>query len=799
MLALRHERAVHRPARVRALVVCLALVPLAAIMLPAVSFGVSSTSPPAVNPDAAPPASLPAVSSGARPGPSVLYEPPPSVPELSVKPPFKAEPLLVSGADAYRAGEYLYQDHLFDDRGAARATSLPAPVVGGALSPGVKYPTAKRFARNAADLVEFRVRPTRHALVYRVTLNTVLAPDVAAVGIGIDRDAGGGEPVTWPNRAGISTPGLDAFITAWGTGGELAIRPAGARDLSVKRPLRGGSVRMDTETNQMTIRVPRGLPGMDPGTETWRYVLGVGLWSGDGFTQVAAGQEPTADRPASGDRFSDAPAIFNLGFRFTESGQWFQDRQARSLADRTSGEFTADVDFAVLAAGASRWIHPPGATQARILASRWNVPEGIHDSSGSADRPGAQPVYGGRLQPYALRVPPPADERPGLTLTLHGAGQPYTQYTTYSPNFLTQMGDERNSLVVMPHGRTTRTAGQEYDHFEVWADVARHFNLDPDKVAVTGYSSGAWTTFKYAIKYPDLFGKAFPVVAPAWLGRQDDTNFNPMAANMRWVPWLGWDGIADEIALYPGILVTHRRFAELGLRHELWSFPAEHFTFAVADQWRAAAEWLGDARVVRDPARVDYSIVPSMWDPERDLLADHAYWLSDLRIRDEVPDTTGNGPLEPAVVTYAGEDKTARGYVTAVSRAFGEADPVAEPVAGAHAGPPMPATKTGTKWRTFPRVAPANALEITLKNIRQLTVDGARARLSGAETLTLKITSDGDARMTLSLPLPAGTTVTTADGEPAPNVTITRDGAVLSTTGGSSVYVITPPRGSGGG
>src|SRR5262245_40011076 len=63
--------------------------------------------------------SLPSVSSGARPGPDVLYAPPPAAPQLENRNRrFSAAPLLVSGAEAYVNGEYLYQDYLYDDYGS---------------------------------------------------------------------------------------------------------------------------------------------------------------------------------------------------------------------------------------------------------------------------------------------------------------------------------------------------------------------------------------------------------------------------------------------------------------------------------------------------------------------------------------------------------------------------------------------------------------------------------------------------------------------------------------------------------
>lgn len=78
-----------------------------------------------------------------RPGPAILYAPPPRAPQLENAPgsPWHARPILISGASAYREGEFLYQDFLFDDRGAGSTLT---------------YPADSRYAGNAADLVEFR-------------------------------------------------------------------------------------------------------------------------------------------------------------------------------------------------------------------------------------------------------------------------------------------------------------------------------------------------------------------------------------------------------------------------------------------------------------------------------------------------------------------------------------------------------------------------------------------------------------------------------------------------------------------
>ena len=80
----------------------------------------------------------PAASTEPRPGPALLYWKPAVAPQLTNAGVWHARPILVSGATAYRDGEFLYQDFLYDDHGAhevpdptdprarARATCSPS-------------------------------------------------------------------------------------------------------------------------------------------------------------------------------------------------------------------------------------------------------------------------------------------------------------------------------------------------------------------------------------------------------------------------------------------------------------------------------------------------------------------------------------------------------------------------------------------------------------------------------------------------------------------------------------------------
>jgi hypothetical protein len=764
-------------------------------------------------------ASLPSVGSGERPGPPLLYKRPPEAPQLANRAPFRAKPLLVSGTDAYRGGEYLYQDYLFDDRGADTvegsggqrdSTGSASPTSG-----NVFYPTADRFGANAADLVELRVKPTRGAILYRVTLNTVKVDDAAIVGIGIDTDRSGGVPVAWPGGAGVTSPGLDRFVTAWGTGGSVFRRDPLSGKLVADPSPAGVDVSISRARNQMTIRVPRSV--MDPGRATWRYVAGVGLRSAtNGFEQVRSGG-PTSTEPGSGDPSEGAPGVFNLAFRFGEPqgsrprpgyepnvglGNWFESKQARllkrpaPLVAPSTGGFGADVSFARLADRVRRDIHPPKATQARILPSSQRVPEGFRDRF---------PAYGGRLQPYLVHAPPSArPSRPrGLTFSLHSLGGTYTQYSVSNPTQLRQFGDERDNLVVTPLGRGADgwyMDEGEVDFFEVWRDVAARFRLDPNRVALTGYSMGGYGTSRLGVLYPDLFGRAFTAVGPPargeWLppapprdiGRfTQDTNSHRLLENARWLPYLNWVAAGDDLVLHPGPRKQQRRFDRLGLRSQLWTFPGEHSTLAVVDEWEAAKRFLGSARVKRAPNRVNHALMPDTFRASLGLVHDHAYWVSDLRARNR----SGNPGTNPA-----------RAEIDARSLAFGQGDPRTAPVTSANGGPPAPSTVEGTRWTGIERREARNALEVRLENLNRATIDGRRARLSGRRTLRVRIAADGPGAMRLSLPLPAGSRARRVVGGSvpgdAPEVAIDSNGARFRVAGGVRTYVI-EVAGTGGG
>ena len=123
------------------------------------------------------------------------------------------------------------------------------------------------------------------------------------------------------------------------------------------------------------------------------------------------------------------------------------------------------------------------------------------------------PEYGGRLQPYFLRVPPGyrRGQARGLTFALHSLSATYTQYRVFAPNQRIQFGDERGDFYVTPLARGPDGWYQDHaerDVFEVWRDLAARFTLDSESVALTGYSMGGYGTYRLGAFFPDLLGHA---------------------------------------------------------------------------------------------------------------------------------------------------------------------------------------------------------------------------------------------------------------------------------------------------
>ena len=581
---------------------------------------------------------------GPRPGPDILYAPAANAPQLTNAGVWRASPILISGAGAYRNGEYLYQDFLYDDHGARQQPDPADPrTTGDTFSKPngtYTYPTDSAYAHNAADFVELRVRPLASATAFRITLNTLKDPSLAAFSIAI-----GGTPGVlrqFPAGANVSAP-ADLFLTVHPGGSGLVAdltHAAGGAPVSGPAP----TVALDTTRRQIEVRVPHS--AWDPTGKVVRLAAGAGLWDNANDRYLLPQQSADATHPGGSGTAVNPPGFFNVAFRFNEpmpqvgdvagtaqSAAWWRDRdQGDALRAGDISALHANVDFRKLAANTSDESGvPQSGPMDRILASHFETAQGADFSTpcfggDTSTCPGA---YQGRLQPYAIYVPrkPLPREGYGMTLLLHSLGATYNQYL--GSRNQSQFGERGSGSIVItplsrgPDGFYDNLAGA--DVFEVWADVARRYKLDPDWTVITGYSMGGFGTFKLAEQFPDLFARAQPTV-----GESEDTN---MIASLRNIPVLMWNAAADELVPPTSYLPTADELDRLGYRYELDVYTAEHLTLAIHDQYAPAAEFLGTAKVNRNPAHVTYVVDPTLDHADLSFVADHAYWLSGARTR----------------------------------------------------------------------------------------------------------------------------------------------------------------------
>jgi poly(3-hydroxybutyrate) depolymerase len=703
-----------------------------------------------------------------RPGPDVLYEPLASAPQLRNSGDWHAQPLMVSGADAYERGEYLYQDYVYDDYGA-NTTNVPllppdpvphaADVAFGGQTGDVVYPTdEKTYANDAADLLEFRARPVPGGTEYRITLNTMIAPDAAGV---VVLTTDGSCPAPGPGAGedlgyGLGKLGINCVmhkLVTWGTGAEFDGAPVASS--------------ADVETNQIDVVVPVWY-----GHAVVRHYTGVGLFdvATKSFKQIL--DDPTATMPGgahtesvgdpvNGGQLASAaappPPLFNVGFRFDEPmlgaelydpnpdafapgsrttgiGNWREHAQATALAARDISNFHADVDFALLTDRVDESHVPTHGYISRLYASHADLGEGAVAS---------RPMLRGKIEPYSIYVPKSYSGRPApFSLLLHSLSCSYNQYGVFAPHLYDQIGDERGAILLAPEGRGPDGwwhDAAELDAFEAWADAARHYAIDWSRVTVTGYSMGGYGTFKMASQYPDLFARGFAVVGPVDEAIQggpsggalaDDQSNLEIADNLRNVPLLMWEGTNDELVPLAGTLQYEKRLADLGYRHTqvLW-VGYDHFLASIVDRWDEGRDFLGQYPVDRDPEEVVYRAVPAMDNAEYGLVHDHAYWVSDIGVRagarsglvDARSDNTTVGKPVPFDTLGAGA--------------------IVQPLRGAYLA-------KGTDWRPSTQAA-RNAFTLTLTGVSAVTIDVDRAGFD-PDTGTLTVHTDGPVDVTLT-------------------------------------------------
>lgn len=274
-----------------------------------------------------------------------------------------------------------------------------------------------------------------------------------------------------------------------------------------------------------------------------------------------------------------------------------------------------------------------------------------------------------------------------------------------------------------PDGFYTSLPGVET--FEVWADAASHYPLNPDWTVISGYSMGGIGTFKLGEQFPDLFARAQSTVG--------DSN-SAEVPSMRNIPVLMWNMAVDELVPIASYYPTARALDSAGYQYELDIFtPGDHLTLAINDEYAPVAAFLGTALVNRNPPHVTYVYNPSSDYPKNGLVADHAYWISGLT---------------------RSSTATATGTIDARSHGFGIGDPTPSGTqhgAGTLTGGNIPVMAFASQYQTLsasPSIPVADEIDITATNLATATINPRRAAVDC--NVKLNITTSAPITVTLA-------------------------------------------------
>lgn len=628
---------------------------------------------------------------------------------------------LISGEESYVRGRHVWTDYVYDDRGA---NTDPLP---GGDEPAPAAPAHT----GTADIVQVQMSTTqRGALRATAVLRTIVEGEDALVGIGFDtdRDTTTGAPsLPGDQLANTDALGLEHLVTMGTDGsGHLWTWTDGAW-------VRGDASPVSVQDYPNTVHTQ--VEGLRPGRATWRAVAVAGRLEG-GASWVDGGV-PLQDLAYLRAEDPTDVGVLSVPQQLPQDNyQPYQDwDQADVLAGNLpAGRAVASVDF-----GTTTSIEPRVRTgfNAFLYHSDAIVPEGEV----------VEPrVFSSALQPYGVWIPETLPEARPLVVFLHGSDQYQNVNVVYFNNPDDPAGiqpyHDLQAVTIFPNGRTSTwgTPLSDRDALDSIADALSRpeLALDPDRIVVTGISSGGYGSFHLASRYPDLFTGAYSIVGGAAEG--DGVEATPVE-NLTNVPFRASNGTLDPLVDYSVWRSSADALAAAGtVDYRTVIIHTGSHNGAVAEGACFLTDLVSRDRVL-DPGLVRFSVPPVSEElAALRILPRGAYWVGGLRHRD--PDVIGS-------IEAASGAKPSRVVVEDIAET-GENTVSAADFCG-----PNPDLRRGQVWQTEGRVledgptGDRQTLTVTLTNLETAVVDLRRTGVDLRRTITLDLTTDGPARVTL--------------------------------------------------
>lgn len=662
---------------------------------------------------------------------------------------------LVSGRAGYVDGTYAWTDYAYDDTGA-NTNDTP----GG----NATYP-ASLPEKNAADLIQLQMRIEGDQLHIRGVLQTLLDGSVPVLRVGFDTDG--------DTSSGAAT--LPGWSVASPLGLDLIVEPS---DVDVVNNTIDGSVPLSAfgEASQVRAVATVGVAGS-------QTVYDLAFLRAEDICEM-----PRTDGAAK--------CVYHVD---NYMGQ--DHRQGDVLAGKAPASLaTGTIDLTKLASGATELpdINTRGFHYL-LYYSPLDLGEGIRVSNGtSRGRALPHTIFAGPYQPYVVRLPRALDGPIPTVLYLHGRSG--NQLQGFVNNFK-DFDPDAAIIGVLGRGYDVGYGGVDWSGFiepeagygeqdvlDALDDAIGRGIADPDRVVIGGISMGGVGSFFVSEMNPDRFAGVVPIVGGngGILPANWESGF--MAENLHNVPLRMANGLIDPLG-HVGSQSTPAQLQALRLvDFRAWEAVRRQH------EWQAGlidcvwSEMLARTRVA-DPARVIYGVNPAF---ETVRKHDRAYWVSGLRVRpDSLPRT-----LTSAVTSRIDAVSLAR-----ADRAY-VATPVAEVGENFTAGRDYcgPSTlKSQDAWEMNGVVLSpgepqptSNGATVDMVGFEAATLDLARMSIDAAAPVTLTLTTDGTASVTLRGPFTGDDVEVLVDGVSAGRVPVVDGAVTLSVTLGRHTYEVRP-------
>lgn len=193
------------------------------------------------------------------------------------------------------------------------------------------------------------------------------------------------------------------------------------------------------------------------------------------------------------------------------------------------------------------------------------------------------------LQPYQVFVPSSYDKSKQfpLIIALHGMGGDENSYfSAYGQGAFKTEAEKHGYVVACPKGRKPASmyvGDAEKDVMDVLAEVRRAYNVDPDRIYLTGHSMGGFGTWSVAMNHPDVFAALAPVSG----GNDNPSNMSKIAH----IPQIIVHGDDDHTVAVERSRVMVAMGKKLGAEIKYIEVPGGDHGSVVAPNFPAVFEW----------------------------------------------------------------------------------------------------------------------------------------------------------------------------------------------------------------